>query len=218
MDSPASNGTGTVVSIERLNSALAEIPDIDAFHVVANGHGIEEIHIVSTSSKSPKQLVRDIESLLLARHKISIDRKVISIAQMGAKLTPLLARPLISGITVDAGQGETRVDVKLSSGDSEFVGTAQGPSSRSTINRLVAEATLGAVSKLSKQAIAFALDDATIVTLSREKVALVGLSIVGKGHEQLCCGSAIVKHDEKDAIARSTLDAVNRRLSFLTIS
>lgn len=213
----SSNGVYDATA-EVIQAALAEIPDIDAFHVVENGNGVEEIHVVASASKSPKQLVRDIESLLLAKHKATVDRKKISIAQLSERVLPMTQRPLVSSVVAAQAGTELRIEVKLGSGGEEFVGTSTGPTSKSWVRRTVVVATLEAVKGLTKQALAFALEDVTIVTLSRERVALVALSAVSGGPEQIYCGTAHIRHDEKDAIVRATLDAVNRRISFLTTS
>lgn len=216
---PARSNGFEEASVAALQIALAEIPDIDAFHVVGNGK-VEEVHVVTSSGKNPKQLVRDIESVLAAKHHISVDRKKISIAQLSERVgvsVPVF-RPLITSIAGQVSGTASRVEVRLAVNEDEYLGEATGTTSKSWTRRLVASATLDALVKASKQSVAFALEDVTIVTLSRERIALVGLSIIAQGPEQLYCGTAVVRHDEKDAIARATLDAVNRRLGFLTTS
>ena len=207
--------------VTAIESALSEIVDIDAFHVVPNingngdGSGIAEIHVVTSSKKSPKQLVRDIESLLMAKHKLTVDRKKISVAKLAGK-AELTVRANIDLVATETRGNQNHVIVRLVSEGQESEGRASGSASKAWSKRLVALSTLDAVAGMSKQVFAFALEDVTIVSLARESVAMVAVSIMENGAEQLYCGAAIIKHDEKGAIARATLDAVNRRMSYLT--
>ena len=50
--------------------------------VVVDKNNITELHILANNLRAPKQIVRDIESILLATFDYRIDRKKISIAQI----------------------------------------------------------------------------------------------------------------------------------------
>jgi len=72
------------VSIEDIEATLSQVAEIKAARVVASPEGhIQEVHVLALPTKSPKQLVRDIESTIMARFGIPIDHKKISIAQLG---------------------------------------------------------------------------------------------------------------------------------------
>lgn len=76
--------TPAPVTISELESALAEIGEVRAARIVASSDGIiEEIHVLGLPGKSPKQLVRDVESCLMAGFGVEVDRRKISIAQIG---------------------------------------------------------------------------------------------------------------------------------------
>jgi hypothetical protein len=86
-------GSTPAVTISELEAALAEIGAVRAARIVASAQGrIEEIHVLGLPGKSPKQLVRDIESCLMAGYGVAVDRRVISVAQIGiAGETPPVA-------------------------------------------------------------------------------------------------------------------------------
>lgn len=68
--------------IERL---LTELEGVGSLKIVPDGHGgIDEVHVLSASDLSPKQIVRNIESALLAEFGLQIDHRKISIAQTRA--------------------------------------------------------------------------------------------------------------------------------------
>lgn len=50
----------------RAENVLRELKDISAVSVLSDGGQVTEIHITTSSSRSPKQLVRDVESALEA--------------------------------------------------------------------------------------------------------------------------------------------------------
>ena len=52
--------------------------------------------------------------------------------------------------------------------------------------------------------------------LGREQVAVSCIALVTTLGEQHFAGSALVRQNEKDSIVRATLDAINRRMGFLT--
>jgi hypothetical protein len=77
-------GSTPAVTISELEAALAEIGEVRAARIVASPDGIiEEIHVLGLPGKAPKQLVRDVESCLMAGFGVSVDRRKISVAQIG---------------------------------------------------------------------------------------------------------------------------------------
>ncbi len=77
-------GSTPAVTISELEAAIAEIAEVRAARIVASSDGIiEEIHVLGLPGKAPKQLVRDVESALMAGYGIAVDRRKISVAQIG---------------------------------------------------------------------------------------------------------------------------------------
>ncbi|KAF0208984.1 MAG: hypothetical protein Q8S43_02470 [Actinomycetota bacterium] len=210
--------------IAEIEEVLSQVAEIKAARVVASSGGsIEEIHVLALPTKSPKQLVRDIESTIMAAFGIAVDHKVISIAQLGADILPksdvkVQARALIRGITADVSGVIATSTVTLELESDLYVGKASGPASQTGRQRLVAQATLNAVEDFLQGTMSFALEDVEIVRLGRESVAVSCVVLVTSLGEQAFSGSALVRQNEKDSIVKATLDAINRRLGFLTTS
>lgn len=218
MDSSASR-----VTVRDIEAALSEIGEINAARVVVTPEGtISEVHVIALPTKQPKQLVRDIESTLMARFGIPIDHKKISIALLGQQPAPEsgdrthLVRPRIVSVSASTAGVQASVAVKLEIGGAEYSGIASGPSSQTGRARLVAQATLDAISQYSSASLAFALEDVAIVQMGRERVAVSCVSLVSGFGEQSLSGSALVRQSDNDSIVRATLDAMNRRMGFLT--
>lgn len=212
--------------ITEIEGALAQVSEIRAARVVTSPTGtIDEIHVLALPSKAPKQLVRDIESTLMAAFGIAIDHKKISIAQLGQESMPLQAEPAkpharaqIKSINAEVAGVYVNIGVSLELEGELFVGRATGPASRTGRERLVAEATLDAIAQYLQGAFTFALEDVEIIRLGRESVAVSCVVLVTSLGEQAFAGSALVRQNDKDSIVRATLDAINRRLGFLTTS
>lgn len=211
--------------ITEIEEALSQVSEIRAARVVASPTGvIDEIHVLALPSKAPKQLVRDIESTLMAAFGIAIDHKKISIAQLGQESVPQIdsariqARAQIKSINAEVAGVYVNMGVTLELEGTAFTGKATGPASRTGRDRLVAEATLDAITQYLQGAFTFALEDVEIVRLGRESIAVSCVVLVTSLGEQAFAGSALVRQNEKDSIVRATLDAINRRLGFLTTS
>lgn len=211
------------VSIEDIEATLSQVSEIKAARVVSSTEGvILEIHVLALPTKSPKQLVRDIESALMATYGIAIDHKKISIAQLGQDALPEViagipeVRAKIVAINANVAGVHAAVTVTLELEGDTFVGEASGPASSTGRQRLVANATLDAVERYAHGALSFALEDVNIIQLGRERVAVSCVTLVSPLGEQAYAGSALVRQNEKDSIVRATLDAINRRLGFLT--
>ncbi len=208
--------------IAEIEEALSQVAEIKAARVVASSDGfIEEIHVLALPTKTPKQLVRDIESTIMAAFGISIDHKIISIAQLGPDVIPkqdtkVHARARIHAINAEVSGVQANSTVTLELEGDVYVGMASGPASQTGRQRLVAQATLNAVEQYLHGSMSFALEDVEIVRLGRESVAVACIILVTSLGEQAFSGSALVRQNEKDSIVRATLDAINRRMGFLT--
>lgn len=213
-------------SVEDIEQVLTRIAEIKAARVVASPEGdILEIHVLASPSKAPKQLVRDIESTLMARFDIPVDHKKISIAQLGAEAVAATGaekpedrsiRPRIHSINASESGLLSEACVTLEVGGEMYEGQASAPSSQTGRQRIIAQATLNAIGRLAQVTHTFALEDVAIIRLGREDVAVSCVTIVSPLGEQSFTGSALVRQNEKDSIVRATLDAINRRMGLLT--
>lgn len=216
------------VRVEDIEEALGQVAEIKAARVVVDQTGaIQEIHVLALPSKQPKQLVRDIESTIMARFGVPIDHRKISIAQLGREMVegvgenpqeqrPTVVRPRIVAINASVAGLRASAAVTLEIDGTEYVGSANGPASQTGRVRHVALAALDALGQYISDTTAFALEDVAIVQLGRERVAVACVSLVTQYGEQSFTGSALVRQNDSDSIVRATLDAINRRMGLLT--
>ena len=123
-----------------------------------------------------------------------------------------MSRPLISSISIRTAGSEADASVVVSTGAESYEGRSIGPSSMSHRHTLVARATLDAVGELL--GLPAEIEVATVTTMgSRQMAACVIQVAVPRVGELVLTGSALVRGDEADAVARAVLDALNRRLA-----
>lgn len=206
------------VNFKELEEGLTRLESIDAARVVNQGDRITEVHVIAAAEKPAKQVVRDVQSLAMARFGLSIDRRVISVVQISPQDLVLSTAPRAALTRVSETPNGTRttIEVTLRHDDAEFVGTATGPDVASARLRLVGEATIDAVEKTFESIPPIALDAITATAVGARSVVVAVLVYAGtRGGEDLNVGSALSTGNNDDAAVKAVLNALNRRVSNL---
>lgn len=210
-----------LIEVER---ELCRLDEVSIARIVADSVGrITEVHILANPGKHPKQIVRDVQSVALASFGVEIDRRVVSVVQLGrdgddALVSGSAFRPTIEGITAESSGLRSLVRVTLSHAGEEAVGFAEGSISSTARHRLVAAATIDALRQIEPAAACLDVEHAEVVRAGARDIAVVTMVFVVPPNEQIVSGSAIVRaHQEADAVARAVLDATNRRLARVSI-
>ena len=223
--------------LPELEDALRQVPGIRAASVVTGPDAVPtEIHIVASRSKGAKQVVRDVQSLAMAGYDIDIDHRIVSVVQFDDDIDGLqpddnlhtiirlpdsapainqpdiLPRPVIAAITIRTAGAEADASVVVRTGDATYDGRSIGPSTMSHRHTLIARATLDAISELL--GLPAEVEFVTVSTMGTRRMAacVIQVAVPGIG-ELVLTGSALVRSDEADAVARAVLDALNRRLA-----
>jgi hypothetical protein len=201
------------VDIQELEETLARLPSINAVRVVGGKDGIREVHVLASPDKAPKQVVRDVQSLALARFGITVDRRAISVVQIGPeRLEAGDDRPAIKGVHEIPEGARTTVAVTLGWHGEEYVGTATGPAAQTARHRLVGEAAIRAVEDLLPGE-ALALDAVGAPMIGMRTVMVVVIVSTGERGEEISIGSALSHGDDSETVVRAVLDALNRRIT-----
>jgi hypothetical protein len=201
------------VDVHELEETISRLPSVNAVRIAADRDDIREVHVLAAPDKAPKQVVRDVQSLALARFGISIDRRVISVVQIGPeRIDTGDDRPAIKGVHEIPEGARTTVAVTLAWHNEDYVGTATGPAAPSARLRLVGEAATRAVEQLLGDA-ALSLDSVGAPVIGMRTVIVVVVVSTGDRGEEVAVGSAISNGDDSEATVRSVLDALNRRIS-----
>jgi hypothetical protein len=212
------------IDLTEVEREICRLPDVSIARLVAEDDGrVTEAHIVAHAGKHPKQIVRDVQSIALASFGLDLDRRIISVVQLGGNaLDENFApepRPLIVAITAESSGLRSLVRVTLARDNDEAVGFAEGSIATTARHRLVATATVDALRQLDPTAECIDIDHAQVIRVGAHDIAVVTVVFVVPPSEQMVSGSAIVRpQHEADAVARAVLDATNRRLAYVTLS
>lgn len=211
---PITNGEHPGAATPReLEEVIARLRGVEQARVVQGPAGRPaEVHVLAGKQRAPKQLVRDVQSVLMARFGIDLDYRTVSVVQLEE---PIAVedngrggiRPAIAKVSVSSDGRMTRVDVELTIEGQARTGSAQGPAVSGA--RLVALGVIDAVGDLVGNAVVD-VDFAMVMAAGTHQVALAVLRLVTPRGDHAVTGSAIVRKDANDAMARAVLSALNR--------
>lgn len=206
-----------------VEAELCRLPDVIAARIVAGDGGRPvEVHVLAQTGKHAKQVVRDVQSVALASFGLELDRRIVSVVQLGpndseSRVGPApvgTVRARVSSIESQTAGTRSSIRVAIALGDDEAVGFDEGSIAASTRPRLVASATLDALRQLEPAAECLDVTAAEVARVGTADVVIVTLVCVDPPHEEHLVGSAIVYQQADDATVRAVLDATNRRLPF----
>ena len=207
---------------EHIEELIHQVKGVLSAYVSLTKEGeIEEIHILGDAERMPKQIVRDIESMLATQLGIRIDHKRVSVAQMRKPGKPPQVRPTARlrfrgiNLTVTGVAAEAQVEIERDGVVS--TGAASGPSSTQNQMRLVAEAALRAVEKFLPPDQSPVLEDLKVIPLGQEEVIVTILSLLKPREEIRITGSAIIGSDLKRSVIFATLKALNRHVGKMEV-
>lgn len=182
--------------------------------IIGEGNQIEEIHIVSNGTRNPKQIARDVESVLLANFDYRIDHRKISVAQLDdIDIRKIKPRLKLNGISKETSGNKANVKVSILKADEEFVASKTGINSNRNIERMLAEATVMAVEDSIGINDLFIVEDIRSIMIASVQVVVVLVSSLINGQEIILSGSSVVKNDYYLSVAKATLDSINRFLT-----
>lgn len=196
---------------------LKRIKDVISARIVQDDAGnILEVHVLAGPGRAVKYIARDVESTIIAAFGITIDRRKISIAQLGGGDVGRQEKRLqLEKVQIVSEPDGAQVDVFLKMGTSSVTGSSRGVPTTKSWLYLAAGATLNAVAQFLTPDITFNVEDSSINASRPSKIALVSIMVFSSGRQQLLTGSCPVSHDDREAIVKATLDALNRKFAQL---
>jgi hypothetical protein len=216
--------------------AIAGLKDVSSARIITDSRGdILEIHVVADTSRSAKQVARDVESMLVAKLGVPIDHRKISVAQVAAEaeeapeqrqwppppgkqnartlyLAPDERRIEFIGVSLAQSGGVAQVTVELSRDDIASVAQGSGADSGDSVNKIIAEATLKAIERFFENGGLFNATAVERLSVGGKPIMTVSVQHVSGRREHTLIGACPVDGDVQRAVALATLDAVNRFL------
>lgn len=213
---------GRTATIAEIEATIRRLRSVVSARVSGNPKGeIEEIHVVTDDSRHPKQVGRDIESLLLSELGLRVDHRKISIAQL-REPSLLLGETRLRFLNIDLciDRSDTEIKVSIGAGEDIFSGAARTRRNDTQLEA-IAQATAAAVGEYlqcagepESRALEVRSVLRSIASGVGEIVTVVVRMVSPRGEESLV-GSALVRDSAWQAAAYATLDALNRRISRL---
>ena len=189
-------------SAAAIENAIAALPGIRGAKAEMGPTGVESMRVLVIPERTTSQTIADIQDVIASKAGHLMDRNRIQIIRTAAA-SPMTRRRLASlGVERTEDRFVARVTLELGgdilAGDST---TVQGDPFE---KRAIAQAVLNGLREL----IDFPVEVQRVYVVPdfEEPFAVVVLA----RPDDILVGSAAITHDEFDAIARATLDALNR--------
>ena len=210
----------TLRRAEQLITTLSGV--LSARIVAGRGGDIEEIHVLTTQEIQPKQVVRNVESALMAQLGIKVDHRKISVAQT-AEVRPIAVleqeavadaasrRKLVYADLVIESPRPKRVEIRvlLRSGDVLVEGIEEGVDEARSRVQIAARAAVKAIEKGLVDS-GVVLEGVRVVEAFDRRLVLAGVHGVEGRSSQMLVGTAEIKENPEQAAVLAVLDATNR--------
>lgn len=126
-------------------------------------------------------------------------------------------RIFCQGVGVMASNTHVSADVSLTAGAVTVRAVREAPNHAGSDVRLVAEATLAALNDLVTDPVLLHLREVRLETVGNRQIVLVAVDLVEGRRTEVLFGSCAAVHNRQQAVVHAVLDALNRRLSLLSV-
>jgi hypothetical protein len=204
---PFSNGSASLPDAVTLEQDLLTIPGVRGARIILSDDGIGEVHVAVSARRSPKRVVRDIESFLIVRYAYRIDYRRISLVQAADHKAS--ERIVLGRVEQIQQMNATFIEVELINGTQKY--KAHYPLEHD-VAYAACKATVAALNALFTPHAPFDLMGVQSIEFGTRQAITVYVTSQEADLEHLL-GTAFVRSDVADAAARSVLSATNRRLA-----
>ena len=228
-----------MLPLKKAEDLLATLQDVVSARIVSDATGgIDSIHVLVMGSTTPKQVVRNIESALMAQLGIRVDHRKISVATtvkrpvtspegeaaveaQAASMPPIReagSGPGAVGRALYFEDVEVRgsrargvaCKVTLRRGKEQYVGEAEGFESERSRVEIAARAALAAIALCDAGELKLSYEGGKIIDAFDRQLVLVGVTASHGRSRVLLTGSAEVKDSLETASVLAVLNATNR--------
>jgi hypothetical protein len=212
--------------VKRAENLLTSLTGVLSARVVVSPMGeVEEIHVLTQGGTAPKQVVRNVESALLAHLGLKIDHRKISVAQT-AEVRPLEAldqhavreQALRRGVLfnrIDAqtgGPGRVALNVTLQVGEEEIKGSADAVDNARARMIGAGRAAVAALERVLARG-TLEVEGVQVVDAFGRRHVLAGVLVVEARGTRLLVGTCELGDSPEQAAVLAVLDATNRWLA-----
>lgn len=194
--------------VSELEVAVAALRGVRAARVDATASGLESVRVLVVPERDPADVVTEIQGMVWAHLGTALETHAIEVMKAKSR-TSEDGRPKrrkLSSLSTKRAAGLFTAQVILELDGDLLIGEDESPAGRRFEPRSVAEAVLAAIRQIVEEPLE--LDSADFLEMGDCRIA----AVVVNRPSDLLLGSALVTFDDHDAVARATLDAVNRLL------
>jgi hypothetical protein len=211
------NIAGSVLPIKRAEELILTLPGVVSAKIIESESGaVEQIHVLTTAELTPKQVVRNIESALMAH--LAAQPTPRSNFIMGADMTPAggvrryTARKLYFEDVEVRGSRSKGVScrVTLRKGEESYIGEAHGIEGDRSRLDLAARATVFAIGSAEGREGQLAVEGVKVMEAFEREYVFVGVTVRNGRESQLLVGNCEIKGSAETASALAVLAATNR--------
>lgn len=222
---------GSVLPIKRAEELLRTLPGVISARIISGDHGaVEQIHVLTTSEFTPKQVVRNVESALIAHLAMRVDHRKISVAassetkpkhaekgdadpskEPGLTVGTPGRRLYFEDVEVRGSRTRgTSCRVALRKGEQIFTGEAQGMEGERSRLELAARACLLALGAAEQREGQIGLEGLKVIDAFDKSFVFVGVRVRVGRESQLLTGTCEIRDSAETAAALAVLMSTNR--------
>jgi hypothetical protein len=217
-------GTPDPWGMKRVENLITGLTGVLSARVVVTPLGeVSEVHVLTRSDIQPKQVVRNIESALMAQLGFKVDHRKISVAQT-ADVRPIEAlhseainerakRRVVVFKTLEVRPSDkpqrVQVRVKLAYGEREASADELGTDTVRNRVEAAARAAAACLDELIPDN-SIALEGATLMEAFDRKFVMVAVHGLGGREAQLLVGTCEIRESAERSAVLAVLDATNR--------
>ena len=221
-----SGAGGDPWGVRRAENLLTSLQGVLSARIVVSPLGeVQEVHVLTQGTTPAKQVVRNVESALLAHLGLRVDHRKISVAQT-AEVRPIealdqdavreLARRrevLFNALEFQGASGSRlTLSVTLQLGEEELSGTAESVDNSRARMQAAARAAVGALEKIWPRG-TLELEGVQVVEAFGRRYVMAGVLVVEPRGTSLLTGTCELAESSERAAVLAVLDATNRWLA-----
>ncbi|MDQ4095546.1 MAG: hypothetical protein M3174_04990 [Actinomycetota bacterium] len=191
----------------RLEDAIAALRGVRRARVEKNGTGISAVRVLVVPERATADTLDRVLDVIRDETGESLARDSVEILHTGRDASRSAQRRRLSSLATERTPDHFKARVVLELAGDTLEGESESPNEKAFTLRSVARATLHSLRELMPRALA--LESVHLFNTGTHDLAIVALT----HGDQTLVGSAVVRVDEHDAVARATLDAVNRSVT-----
>jgi hypothetical protein len=204
----------------QLERGLQRIQGVRSVRVVGD-EAPSEIHVIATQERTPKQVVRDVQSMAQAGFGMPIDHRIVSVVQLDDPAAqeaeaqpPSASRPVIDRVIQSNGSESGWVKIVLRWPDgSTTEGEGAAGASREARAQAALQAVIGALQPwLDRREARIDVEHLLIQKIGTTDSVPLWIGLWERGVVTPLVGSVVVRDDVATASVRALLHAINRKL------